>query len=210
MDHPAGRLRRAPARAARARRVVLGADSRDAHVEPRRVGEHRAVHHVRRERRVFRPREAADRARRHAGRVRDRGPVEGRVPRPDRSRFRVPMLVVSPFSAGGWVCSDVFDHTSQLQFLAERFGVTVPNVSAWRNKTVGDLTATLPMLHAPVTTTADPAGDVDRHHEEANRRRVHRRAAARARTRRPEAVSGSEEFRSSRSRKAGKLKRTPK
>ncbi len=65
--------------------------------------------------------------------------------------FRVPMLVVSPFSTGGWVCSDVFDHTSQLQFLAERFGVVVPNISAWRKKTVGDLTSTLPTLAAPVT-----------------------------------------------------------
>ncbi len=64
---------------------------------------------------------------------------------------RVPMLVVSPFSAGGWVCSDTFDHTSQLQFLAERFGVTVPNVSSWRQGTVGDLTATLPNLATPVS-----------------------------------------------------------
>jgi len=64
---------------------------------------------------------------------------------------RVPMLVVSPFSAGGWVCSDTFDHTSQLQFLAERFGVTVPNVSAWRQATVGDLTSTLPTLATPIT-----------------------------------------------------------
>jgi len=57
--------------------------------------------------------------------------------------FRVPMLVVSPFSRGGYVCSDVFDHTSQLQFLEQRFGVTVPNVSAWRRQTAGDLTSTL-------------------------------------------------------------------
>ncbi len=63
---------------------------------------------------------------------------------------RVPMLVVSPFSAGGWVCSDTFDHTSQLQFVAERFGVTIPNVSSWRMGTVGDLTATLPTLGAPI------------------------------------------------------------
>ncbi|HUD17103.1 MAG TPA: alkaline phosphatase family protein, partial [Acidimicrobiales bacterium] len=39
---------------------------------------------------------------------------------------RVPMIVVSPFSAGGYLCSDVFDHTSQLQFLASLFDVTVP------------------------------------------------------------------------------------
>ncbi|HXW36096.1 MAG TPA: alkaline phosphatase family protein [Acidimicrobiales bacterium] len=65
--------------------------------------------------------------------------------------IRVPMLVVSPFSAGGWVCSDTFDHTSQLQFLATRFGVTVPNVSSWRAGTVGDLTSTLPTLGTPIT-----------------------------------------------------------
>jgi phospholipase C len=65
--------------------------------------------------------------------------------------MRVPMLVVSPFSAGGWVNSDTFDHTSQLQFLAERFGVTVPNVSAWRQGAVGNLTSTLPTLATPIT-----------------------------------------------------------
>jgi phospholipase C len=61
------------------------------------------------------------------------------------------MLVVSPFSAGGWVCSDVFDHTSQLLFLQTLFGTTVPNISSWRQSTVGDLTTTLPVLGAPVT-----------------------------------------------------------
>jgi len=57
--------------------------------------------------------------------------------------FRVPMLVVSPFSRGGYVCSDVFDHTSQLRFLETRFGVAAPNVSAWRRQATGDLTSTL-------------------------------------------------------------------
>ncbi len=57
--------------------------------------------------------------------------------------FRVPMLVISPFSRGGYVCSDTFDHTSQLRFLEERFGVKAPNITAWRRKAVGDLTATL-------------------------------------------------------------------
>ncbi len=62
---------------------------------------------------------------------------------------RVPMLVVSPFSAGGWVCSDIFDHTSQLQFLGTLFNVDVPNVSAWRRSTVGNLMSTLPVLSKP-------------------------------------------------------------
>jgi phospholipase C len=56
---------------------------------------------------------------------------------------RVPMLVISPFSRGGHVASEVFDHTSQLKLISERFGVEVPNVSAWRRKTVGDLTSTM-------------------------------------------------------------------
>jgi phospholipase C len=64
---------------------------------------------------------------------------------------RVPMLVVSPFSAGGWSCSDVFDHTSQLKLLETLFGVTAPNISSWRRSTVGDLTTTLPVLGSPVT-----------------------------------------------------------
>jgi phospholipase C len=55
--------------------------------------------------------------------------------------FRVPMLVVSPFSRGGLVCSDTFDHTSTLRFLEARFRVKVPNLSHWRRKHTGDLTS---------------------------------------------------------------------
>jgi phospholipase C len=57
--------------------------------------------------------------------------------------FRVPLLVVSPFSRGGYVCSDTFDHTSQLRFLETRFGVKAPNITAWRRSVTGDLTSTL-------------------------------------------------------------------
>jgi phospholipase C len=56
---------------------------------------------------------------------------------------RVPALAISPFSKGGHIASQTFDHTSQLKLVAERFGVEVPNVSAWRRKTVGDLTSAL-------------------------------------------------------------------
>ncbi len=55
--------------------------------------------------------------------------------------FRVPMLVVSPFSRGGLVCSHVFDHTSTLRFIETRFGVRIPNLSAWRRGVTGDLTS---------------------------------------------------------------------
>jgi phospholipase C len=55
--------------------------------------------------------------------------------------FRVPMLVISPFSRGGLVCSDTFDHTSTLRFLETRFRVKVPNLSKWRRHVTGDLTS---------------------------------------------------------------------
>jgi phospholipase C len=57
--------------------------------------------------------------------------------------FRVPMLIISPFSRGGFVSSDLFDHTSVLRFLETRFGAEVPNLSAWRRGAVGDLTSAL-------------------------------------------------------------------
>jgi phospholipase C len=55
---------------------------------------------------------------------------------------RVPMYVVSPWSKGGWVNSEVFDHTSVIRFLEKRFGVKEPNISAWRRSVAGDLTST--------------------------------------------------------------------
>jgi len=55
--------------------------------------------------------------------------------------WRVPMYVVSPWSKGGWVNSQVFDHTSVIRFLERRFGVMEPNISAWRRAVSGDLTS---------------------------------------------------------------------
>jgi phospholipase C len=54
---------------------------------------------------------------------------------------RVPMYVVSPWSRGGWVNSQVFDHTSVLRFLEARFGVSETNVTAYRRAVAGDLTS---------------------------------------------------------------------
>ncbi|MFF8424066.1 phosphocholine-specific phospholipase C [Streptomyces sp. NPDC016566] len=54
---------------------------------------------------------------------------------------RVPMLVVSPWSKGGYVCSETFDHTSVIRFIERRFGVQEPNISPWRRAVCGDLTA---------------------------------------------------------------------
>jgi len=45
------------------------------------------------------------------------------------------------FSRGGFVSSALFDHTSVVRFLERRFGAEVPDLSAWRRATVGDLTS---------------------------------------------------------------------
>ena len=53
---------------------------------------------------------------------------------------RVPLTIISPWSRGGWVNSQVFDHTSVIRFIEARFGVMEPNISAWRRAVSGDLT----------------------------------------------------------------------
>jgi phospholipase C len=54
---------------------------------------------------------------------------------------RMPAIVCSPWSRGGWVASEVFDLTSTLRFLERWTGVAEPNISAWRRKVCGDLTS---------------------------------------------------------------------
>jgi phospholipase C len=59
---------------------------------------------------------------------------------------RVPMIVISPWSKGGWVSSEVFDHTSLIQFIERRFGRGNPemiesNITEWRRAVTGDLTS---------------------------------------------------------------------
>lgn len=54
---------------------------------------------------------------------------------------RVPLFVISPFARGGWVNSEVFDHTSVIRFCEVRFGVVDPGISAWRRAVCGDLTS---------------------------------------------------------------------
>ena len=54
---------------------------------------------------------------------------------------RVPMIIVSPWTRGGWVNSQLFDHTSVIRFLEVRFGVQEPNISPWRRAVTGDLTS---------------------------------------------------------------------
>ena len=66
--------------------------------------------------------------------------------------FRVPCLVISPFSRGGYVCSELFDHTSLLRFIETRFGVEVPNLSPWRRSVTGDMTVALALSRPPDTS----------------------------------------------------------
>jgi phospholipase C len=63
------------------------------------------------------------------------------VPGPYGLGVRVPMLAVSPWSKGGWVCSEMFDATSLIRFIEARFGVEEPNITPWRRAVCGDLTS---------------------------------------------------------------------
>lgn len=61
--------------------------------------------------------------------------------------FRVPMIVASPWSRGGRVCSQVFDHTSVFRFVQtwlnkkSNAGIDETNTSGWRKTVTGDLTS---------------------------------------------------------------------
>lgn len=55
--------------------------------------------------------------------------------------FRVPLILVSPWTRGHYVYSEVSDHASVLKFLEKRFGVPCPNISPWRRAVTSDLTA---------------------------------------------------------------------
>jgi phospholipase C len=54
---------------------------------------------------------------------------------------RVPMYIISPWSKGGWVDSQVADHTSVGQFIEKRFGVELPAISPWHRSVCSDLTS---------------------------------------------------------------------
>jgi phospholipase C len=60
---------------------------------------------------------------------------------------RIPTLIISPWTRGGFVCSEVFDHTSVLRFLEAWTGVPEPNISAWRRQICGNLTSAFDFKH---------------------------------------------------------------
>jgi phospholipase C len=84
--------------------------------------------------------------------------------------FRVPCIIVSPWTAGGWVCSEPFDHTSVLRFVERVTGVPVPNLTDWRRKTFGDLTSAFRFDEAAAgpTTLPDTAGPLTQAHYSAS------------------------------------------
>lgn len=61
--------------------------------------------------------------------------------------YRVPMVIASPWSKGGFVNSQIFDHTSSVMFmekwLSEKTGKAIKsnNISDWRRNICGDLTS---------------------------------------------------------------------
>ncbi|MEU6369604.1 phosphocholine-specific phospholipase C [Streptomyces sp. NPDC046931] len=72
---------------------------------------------------------------------------------------RVPMLVVSPWSKGGYVCSETLDHTSIIRFIERRFGVHEPNISPWRRTVCGDLTSAFDFSRKDAEPVSLPATD---------------------------------------------------
>ncbi len=76
--------------------------------------------------------------------------------------YRVPLLVASPWSRGGYVCSQVFDHTSVLMFLESFVGhktgqpIRETNISQWRRTVSGDLTSVFRPYHGEKITLPKP------------------------------------------------------
>jgi phospholipase C len=60
---------------------------------------------------------------------------------------RVPLYIISPWSKGGWVDSQVADHTSVGQFLEKRFGISIPAISPWHRAVSSDLTSAFDFIN---------------------------------------------------------------
>ncbi|WP_336318565.1 phosphocholine-specific phospholipase C [Streptomyces lavendofoliae] len=74
--------------------------------------------------------------------------------------IRVPLLVVSPWSVGGHVCSEVFDHTSVIRFLETWTGVREPNITPWRRRVTGDLTSAFDFTRGRTRPRVKPPGPI--------------------------------------------------
>lgn len=95
------------------------------------------------------------------------GDTSKRTPdgRPFGAGPRLPTLVISPWSVGGWVNSQQFDHTSVIRFLEQRFGVQEPNISPWRRAVFGDMLSCFnfknPNAAKPLLVPAPSKADAD-------------------------------------------------
>ena len=81
------------------------------------------------------------------------------TPGPYGLGVRVPMTVISPWSTGGWVNSETFDHTSIIRFIEKRFGVHEPNITPWRRAVCGDLTSAFDFSATPSAPPTLPSTD---------------------------------------------------
>jgi phospholipase C len=90
------------------------------------------------------------------------------APAPVGLGFRVPLLLVSPWTRGGWVTSEVSDHTSVIQFMEKWTSALgkpaiCPNISDWRRRVCGDLTDafdfTAPVYGLPELPDLTPIGE---------------------------------------------------
>jgi phospholipase C len=75
---------------------------------------------------------------------------------------RVPMIVISPWSKGGWVNSELFDHSSLIRFIETRFGQEYPDlieqqITPWRRAVAGDLTSAFDFENPNVALTSLPS-----------------------------------------------------
>ncbi len=68
-------------------------------------------------------------------------------PNPIGLGFRAPLLLISPWTRGNIVYSEVLDHTSVIKFIEKRFNVENKNLSPWRRMVVGDMTAAFDFDH---------------------------------------------------------------
>lgn len=72
--------------------------------------------------------------------------------------IRVPMYIISPWSRGGYVNSQLFDHSSVIRFLEQCFGVQEPNISPYRRAICGDLTTAFDFKTPNTSTLPELAG----------------------------------------------------
>ena len=95
------------------------------------------------------------------------GDAAGHVAAPYGLGVRVPMIVISPWTKGGYVDSEVFDHTSLIRFVEKRFGtakndLTETNITPWRRAVTGDLTSALDFRHPDHAVVKLPSTDAYR------------------------------------------------